>query len=265
MNKLDLIRSELSERRLILFAGAGVSATLGLPSWSGLINQMAIELGYDPDLFRGMSNYPTLAEHYLRKVGGTNSITQWMRSEWCNPTIDIQQSRTHMAIIRCDFPAIYTTNYDPWLERAHEAVCKPYQKIVSGSDISKVRDGQTQIIKFHGDLESPDTLILTESHYFERQQFEAALDLKIRADLLRYSVLYIGYSLSDLNLRHILFRLEKSRATDASKSLRSFMLMSKQNEVEREQFEHWGINVIYSDALNPTEGLEEFLDEIAGP
>ena len=60
----DLV-SAIRDRRAILFAGAGVSMTVGLPSWSTLIAQMAEELGLDPKVAEDPgTNYFTLAEYY---------------------------------------------------------------------------------------------------------------------------------------------------------------------------------------------------------
>ena len=42
----DLVTA-IRNRQAILFAGAGVSMTVGLPSWRTLIDHMGEELGYD--------------------------------------------------------------------------------------------------------------------------------------------------------------------------------------------------------------------------
>lgn len=66
---LDMLAREICDRRVILFAGAGLSQALGVPSWQQLINQMARELDYDPEVLVGPgADHAQLAEFYkLRK------------------------------------------------------------------------------------------------------------------------------------------------------------------------------------------------------
>ncbi|WP_245176327.1 MULTISPECIES: hypothetical protein [unclassified Cupriavidus] len=59
--------------KLMLFVGAGVSANLGLPSWSELIAHIAEELGYDPKIFSTYGTPLALAEYYKKKKGGHDS------------------------------------------------------------------------------------------------------------------------------------------------------------------------------------------------
>jgi hypothetical protein len=40
--------SAVAERRVVLFAGAGISMSVGLPSWDELLAQIGMELDIDP-------------------------------------------------------------------------------------------------------------------------------------------------------------------------------------------------------------------------
>lgn len=104
---------------------------------------------------------------------------------------------------------IYTTNYDRWIEKAFELYGKNFIKVANVSDIPLIKDGVTQIIKFHGDFDNDDTIVIDESSYYERLEFETPLDIKLRSDVLGKSVLFIGYSLTDVNLRFLFYKLAK--------------------------------------------------------
>ena len=40
----------------------------------------------------------------------------------------------------------------------------------------------THIVKFHGTFDDDASLVLTESSYFDRLEFESAIDIKLRAN-----------------------------------------------------------------------------------
>src|SRR3954463_1180654 len=70
-----------------------------------------------------------------------------------------------------------------------------------------VQEGITQIVKFHGDFDDDGSLVITETDYFNRLAFDSPLDVKFRSDALGKTVLFIGYSMTDLNIRLLLHNL----------------------------------------------------------
>ena len=51
--------------KLIPFIGAGFSARFGLPTWSQLIDHIAKDLGWDPDVFKLSGTYLQLADYFV--------------------------------------------------------------------------------------------------------------------------------------------------------------------------------------------------------
>ncbi|HEX2830221.1 MAG TPA: SIR2 family protein [Burkholderiales bacterium] len=257
---IEAVRS----RRTLLFVGAGVSRCLGLPDFAQLVSYVAEDLGYDAELFATHGDYLALAEYYVLEKGAIAPLQRWMERTWHAKTIDIRSSRIHDAIVDLDFPVIYTTNYDQWLERAHAARGKPYIKIANVGDIAKGHGNTTQIVKFHGDVEDQSSIVLSESSYFSRMDFESPLDIKLRADLLGRSVLYIGYSLSDINMRYMLYRLNRQWTSVGSEEARpkSYIFLTRPNPVQQRVLESRNIQPIVSDRDDPKEGLAEFLTSL---
>jgi hypothetical protein len=257
----------IQDHKALLFVGAGVSMNLGLPSFTGLIDRMAEELGYDPQRFRELGDYRTLAEYYRQERGTLEPLHRWMTGSWHSAAIRIAESRVHRAICELDCPVIYTTNYDHWLERAFEAFGKPYTRIIGVADIPRHVQGRTEIVKFHGDLDQPASIVLTESSYFERMAFESPLDIKLRSDVLGRTVLFIGYSLSDVNVRYMLYRLQKQWEHDGSAGDRpaSYIFLAHANPAQETVLRSRGIEPVVSPKADPTEGLLEFLGGLLVP
>jgi hypothetical protein len=203
----DLARS-VRQRRAILFVGAGVSMVVGLPSWQALIDHMMEELEI-PEASRGRPglDHPILAEYYRLRRGTIGPLRSWMDREWKVSEERVRESRIHELIVSLDFPLIYTTNYDRNLEVAFELAQKPFHKISNARDLTQADRAGTQIVKFHGDFDDDSSLVLTEADYFARLNFDSPLDVKFRADAMSRTLLFIGYSMSDLNIRLLLYRI----------------------------------------------------------
>lgn len=250
--------------KLMLFVGAGVSANLGLPNWGALIEHIAEELGYDPKIFSTYGTHLALAEFYKKKKGGLGPLRSWMDREWHKPTTDIASSEIHELITKGNFSRIYTTNYDRWLEYAHDAFGVEYDKIASVADLVSVTDGRRQIIKLHGDFDADDSLVLDETSYFQRLDFDTPLDIKLRSDVLGSAVLFIGYSLNDLNIRLLFYRLTEmwGRSALASARPKSYIFTNRPNPVAQEVLSHWGIEMIVSEEDDPKKALTDFFRDL---
>jgi hypothetical protein len=88
---------------------------LGLPSWSTLVGEIGIQLGYDADIFRGMGDYLALAEYYQIIKGSIGPLRSTLDVKWHDKSYNIDGSEAHRLIVECDFARIYTTNFDRWI------------------------------------------------------------------------------------------------------------------------------------------------------
>jgi hypothetical protein len=259
------IAQALVARQAVLFVGAGVSMNVGLPSWRGLTAFMADELGLDPAHLRtpGLSDQ-TMAEFYRLKRGSLDEVSRWLKDQWEVCTEAVARSAIYELIVSLNFPVIYTTNYDRNLEIAYEAHGRPHLRITEIGDLAKLGGGVTPIIKIHGDLESPDTLVLTETDHFERLSFNAPLDIRFRADAMHKTLLFVGYSMSDMNIRLLFYRLWQTWQQSGSSGTRppAFIFMPVYDPVQQAVLEHWGITCVTEALPEPGEALQAFLRKI---
>ena len=66
----EVLAAAIRRRCAILFVGAGVSMTVGLPSWQSLIDHLLDDLDLEPSVIEGMhGGYQMLAEYYRLKRG----------------------------------------------------------------------------------------------------------------------------------------------------------------------------------------------------
>lgn len=222
---------------------------------------MASHLHFDPDLFETHGDYLALAEYYLVEQGHIGGLRSWLDKEW-HENRDIGKSAVHELIVKLDFPIIYTTNYDSWIERAFDHHGKPYHKVVNVGDLSRALNTKTQIVKFHGDFEDDSSIVLSETSYFDRLSLESPLDVKLRSDLLGRSVLFIGYSFQDINMRLMLYRLVQQWNGFEKHRPKSFIFLARPNPVQEAILRSRGVEPIISEIDDPGKGLQEFLERL---
>jgi hypothetical protein len=263
-SSISQLAEAIARKKVLLFAGSGVSSGLGIPMSKELLQGLADGLAINPADFMTMGELRELAEYYLLERGSLEDLRDLWDSAWHNPNIDISKSRVHDMIVELDFPIIYTTNYDRWLELAFESHNVPFTKIVNVRDLLNIKPAATQIVKFHGDFDDVSSLVFAETAYLERLELESPLDIKLRADILGRSILFIGSSLTDINLRFLLYKLTKqwNVGQHSQERPQSYFFMAKPNIVQERILESRGINSIAAKSAELTGSLEQFLSDL---
>jgi len=255
------------EKRLIPFVGAGFSRVFDLPTWSELIDQVASDTGFDPEIARLYGDFLQLAEYLILKDGGISKLRSKLDKTFNSDKIDVATSKAHLLLPELKAPKIYTTNWDNLIERAFDHKGEKYNKIVRTHDLKTTDTKSSSIIKLHGDFgSSDDTLVFSESHYFERLSFESPLDILLRADMLGNTLLFVGYSLSDINIRYMWFKLQKLFAQQRPTSPRepfAYIVTAQRNPVFEEICkESRSIGVLFLDAVDPQTSLIDMLEQL---
>jgi hypothetical protein len=259
------LRDLRQEGRLIPFVGAGLSIPLGLPSWSTLIDNIAGQLGYDPEVYKLNGTKLQLAEYYVAVKGSIGPLRSEM-DRLFNPTDDaVSRSAAHSLLVEMNLPIIYTTNYDRIIEKAFEVKGVPCHTVANIDDIATAPAGVTQVVKFHGTFSDDASLVLTESSYFDRLEFESAIDIKLRADILGKSLVFVGYALSDINIRYLLYKLHKLRAQTRQNEERlpsAYLTAFGAGDVQRTLLARWDVAIIELDPMDKTRSTETFLESL---
>lgn len=260
---IEELKNSIKNRNVILFVGAGVSATLGLPDWNSLINHIAKELDYDEQIFNQYGDSLLLAEYYKLSKSHIGELRSWMDCNWNVDETLIMKSKIYEAIIKLNFSKIYTTNYDHCLEKAFSAWNVKYHRIVNLEDFISQDDSITQIIKFHGDTISDSSIVLTESDYFERLNFYSPLDIKLQFDMLGKSILFIGYSLSDINIRLLIYKISKLwNKYNTSKRPKMYLFLPNPNPIQELILQSRGVYTIIGNNHDKTKSMENFLQNL---
>ncbi|MDF2612257.1 MAG: hypothetical protein K0S71_43 [Clostridia bacterium] len=262
------IAIQIKKRRLILFIGAGISSSVSLPSWNNLINELGGKLGYEPEVFKMLGDNIELSEYYgLKQEKCLENIKKYFDSiVGIEVEQKVKESKIYEAITKLGVDRIYTTNFESLIEDAYK-IHYPAQAIHTIYDLKSLNDskeGAVEIIKLHGDLKVVDDMVLTQSSYFKRYDFENSLDILLRSDLLNKSVLFIGYSFNDYNLKYMFHKLNSlwSREEIGNRP-KSYIFLTENNPVQRTLMkENYNMESIVTDDLDKSKAVEKFLSDI---
>jgi hypothetical protein len=268
------LRSLYRDGRLLPFVGAGVSASVewaadgGIsrgPSWEEIVNRAATELGFQvPQLIRARGTDLQILEYFKLKFSGHTRLTNWLLKSMNPPDEAIRKSPIHNELAQMRACCIvYTTNFDDFIERSFGLHGRKYQAVAIEEHMRSASDA-TEVIKFHGDWNHPDRMVLTESDYERRMAFSEPMDLRLWSDLLNRSVLFLGYSFRDPNVAY-LFRQVKERferLPNTSSGRRAYIVVQDPSQFERRLFQERNIEVIPIDGKGRTEAVAEILNDI---
>jgi SIR2-like domain len=270
------LRRLYRDRRVIPFIGAGASMAVTWgdapvmrgPSWEEMVDEAARLLGVaQPELLRIRGTDLQILEYFKILNAGLAPLTNWLSQKLAAATDDdILASPVHSALVQLDLCRIfYTTNYDDFVERALRKAGRTAHVISSEHNISHDRTAD-EVVKFHGDFNTPDTMVLSESQYMGRMRLESPMDFKLRADLLGRTMLFIGYSFRDTNVNYIFHLVNQlfGSLPDSYSGRRAYIVLPEPSEFEHRLFHARNIDVVGISGDNVSENVAGLLQEMQG-
>lgn len=230
--------------RLLPIVGAGFSRNAVVrdgpapADWDGLGAALAANLG--PDGAKGGDDAVDLISAFevefgrSRLVQAVSDLIRWG---------DALPGRPHEALAELRFTDFVTTNFDELLEQALRMSLGGVVRVVTDeSQLGLDHDSAIpRVIKFHGDVQHPNRMVLTEEDYDSFLLRNPLLASYLAAMLVDHVGWLIGYSLDDPDLRQIQALL-RDRMGNAAPRLWTIRLNDSAQTVER--FRRRGVTVV---------------------
>ena len=225
---IDLFREKAEQGKLAIFVGAGVSQNVaGMPSWNTLIQNMAKAIDYSKCNYCRHNIEGCKTTCVLKTDFSTDEFLKIPQHVF-NKDKDLYNRVLMKSIpaVAVDAPLssaifdinpahIITTNYDQLLETSKNIFCEQYQVIIHDKDLLNA-DKSKYIIKMHGDVSDPTSIVLKEQDYLDYSQEHVLIELFIKSLLTDHIVLFLGYSLNDYNIKLILSWLNYMRSQNGA-------------------------------------------------
>jgi hypothetical protein len=212
----------LQDNRCVLLAGAGVSSRClsktrtPLPGWGellrGLVRWGAQHAFVDESTERDLSDLIgrrellLVAEELLERIGG-DQFAYYLDNVF-DPN-GITPARRHHMLVALPFRLLLTTNYDSLLERAYQEVYHRNPDVFPAlalRDLDSAKLPAQGIVKLHGDLSDPTTIVLGHRDYL-RLMADSTYHAFLRSIFGNYVTLMVGYSLGDADIQAALDHL----------------------------------------------------------
>lgn len=255
---IDTLSALVAKQKLVPFMGAGCSALM-LPDWDKIISEMAGQIRV-----ANTGNHLEIAQKYV-DVLGRDKFCKFLRSKLEIADFDDERGYIHLTVMNMGVSAIYTTNQDNVMEKAYEKYGKKYRTIIQLEDFAEMKLSEQLYIKFHGDLNYPESIVFTQDDYERRiNEPQNALNIRLRADLLAKSLLFIGYSFRDINIQQMFIELQQAFY---GKLPTSYMIAYVYTDELQSVCDEYGIKLIdpikeFPESENNAVAFETFLKRI---
>tara|TARA_B110000196_G_scaffold282455_1_gene263745 strand:+ start:909 stop:3713 length:2805 start_codon:yes stop_codon:yes gene_type:complete len=235
---IKTIKQAIEEDRLAIFVGAGVSKSsdtdyTSLPSWGDLIIELKSDLAITEEL-----DYLKLAQLYYLEFG-EQKYNQVLKKYFPE---DIAPSSLHSTILKINPRVIITTNWDCIIENAIEQEGYLYDTICTDKDLVN-STSQHKFIKIHGDFKNHN-IVFKEDDYLNYSRNFPLIENYIKSVFSTHTVLFLGYSYNDTNLKHIMKWIQ----SHSSSAPPMYLVNSRTNKPQEGYLKNHGITTLVLDS-----------------
>ncbi|VTP16590.1 hypothetical protein PUATCC27989T_04565 [Phytobacter ursingii] len=238
-----------------LFLGSGFSRRyMGLEDWEGLLERFCI-MGKPYSYYRSSANgdipmsakliandfhdywwvdpsFSDSRKEYENKVLNKSSplryeISKYLDNKFREKKDNLELENEIELLKACDVDGIITTNWDNLIENIFEG----YSTYIGQEELLFSNTYNIgEIYKIHGCSSKPDSLVLTDEDYFDYNNKNAYLASKLITIFVEHPVIFIGYSITDENIRSLLKSISLCIGSNKLEKLRNNLIFLDRNQ-----------------------------------
>jgi hypothetical protein len=199
---LDLYLEALIGGHAAVFVGAGLSVPAGYVNWRALLKPLAEDVGLDVDKEHDLIR---VTQYAINRAGGRARVNRRIVGEFSRRAT---LQRGHEVLARLPILNYWTTNFDSLIEEALQSAGRR-PAIIHAQEQLTSRDGEADAIvyKMHGDKTRPDQCVISMDDFEQFAEARGQFMELLRGSMVEQTFLFLGYSLTDPNVDHILARL----------------------------------------------------------
>lgn len=239
ISNIKAIKKAMESRKLVIFAGAGLSADAGVPLWSEFIDALKSEM----DLPEKENDFLKISQMYYNER---------LHKEYVEKLREVLKHKKlhhndlHEQVFKLDPEHVLTTNFDDLLEQVIEKKAHPYSVVKKDKELPYANT--RLLVKIHGDLSYGD-FVFKEDDYLCYSDNYPLIEGFIKSVFAHKTVLFVGYSFNDVNLKLILQSVRNILGSDFQNAY-LINVDDDIHEANREYFKNKGIKVLHYDDAN---------------
>lgn len=262
----ELLHS-LRSGTLVPMIGSGFSIPSQVPSWSAVIERLLTVL-IDDEVPGAEQLLGSFKEGHISHIAAPE-LTQALRGKY-----DLRQaiarelkhpfapSRYHDHLFSTHFDIVITTNWDKIIERHFSDLGRPLQTIVTPAQLRFFDEKtRTQLVKMHGTCDDPDSMIIAADEYANYKLRNRLLFDFMRVTFATKTVLFLGFSLEDPNIRPLLYGIRNELENLQTRT--HYAVLYEPHATVRAVLSELNIRIIEPDGPSHTEAYEAWLKEFS--
>lgn len=235
------------DRQALLFAGAGLSASTLKLAGRELRDAIGAKVAGDyPDYDVASRSFEDVCDEYAA-INDRHGLVNLLAARIPQ---NAPPSAGHLAAVQA-FRFIVTTNWDLLFEAAYKEINQGYQVLSREEDVPNFSYDQHNLLKIHGSVDYPLTIIATTEDYEGYADTRPGLLDRVAELLHNNTALFVGYGLRDEHVRRLLATVRRKRGQWSRKGY----VVGFYDDVRTKLLETKSFQVVAAD-------VQEFLPEL---